>query len=84
MNIMLANPVFLRFAAGGGEPQKNRALNESAAGASQPSDSPSGQAGWSLAQKPRFLDDNRQGKHKQRKLKRASKARCHPSLACAF
>ncbi len=70
MNITLATPVFLRFAAGAGEPQKNRALNESVAGASQPSDSPSGQAGWSLAQWPRFLDENCQGNHKQRKFKK--------------
>ncbi len=32
MNVALPNPVFLRFAASGGEPQKNRALNESAIG----------------------------------------------------
>ncbi len=32
MNVTLPTPVFLRFAAGGGEPQKNRALNESVTG----------------------------------------------------
>src|SRR6185295_7660580 len=58
-NGTIPTPVFLRFAAEGGEPQKNKKLKKSAVAVSQPSDSPSGQAGWGLAQWQRFLDQTR-------------------------